>query len=113
MAGCAAAAWHDAGDAASCAPAVADMRNSNNPMILFVAIDVSATAQLVEHPTAVRQAHEVEQIPIIDGAIGRIFSCDHRLHLSTQLCHSVVRRYGALRAGALRVSTLHIGSCGL
>src|ERR1700678_1956031 len=59
---------------------------------LLVTIDVTAPSELVEHPATVRQAHEIEQIPLRHRHVMGILPRDHGLELPSQLDQTILRR---------------------
>src|SRR5262245_5757287 len=59
---------------------------------LFVPLDVAASAELVEHPGAVGQLDEIEEVPLVHGAIWRTLARDHAVELAAELLHAVLGR---------------------
>src|SRR5262245_23118613 len=75
---------------------------------LPVPLDVAATAELVEHPLAVRQLDEIEEIPLVDRAVRRSLARNHAVELATELLHAVLGWRRADLAILVRVLTLEI-----
>src|ERR1700722_1497510 len=82
---------------------------SSSARSLFVAIDGAAPAQLIENPAAVGKAHEVEQVPLVDRAIGGLLTIEHGFNLGTQLHHAVLR--GCRTGDGVTVRIISVDTC--
>src|ERR1700716_2417014 len=108
IAGCPAAAWQAAGAAASCDQAARQRQMSSSENSLFVAIDGAAAAQLIEYPAAVGQPYEVEQVPLVNRAIGGRLTGKHGLNLGPHLHHAVLRWCRAAGIVTVRIVSFDI-----
>src|ERR1700733_9563218 len=63
---------------------------SANVSALLVTIYVTAPSELIEHPAAVRQPYEIEQVPLRHGDVTGILPRDHGLQLLSQLNETIL-----------------------
>src|SRR5580698_4404147 len=82
---------------------------SANVSALLIAIYVTAPSELIEHPTTVRQPHQIEQIPLRHGDIPGILPRDHGLQLLSQLDQTILRWNRPDDPIAVRVIAGYIG----